>query len=510
MMLRLHHKLIIFALLLGLIGLGVVLALPTIEKTISHSFAQPGTPPTGAPLSPQAARHQRLIAARRHRAAAAAAAAKARAPLTLIQAWIRGMLLMLFWVGPLVLGLFGAYVVNRRFANRLSRHYRRFEVHLSMHDEAKPRDLDDMIEAIINAIRPVFNQRVRDGQPFIAIELVYLQIGKAMEWTMCMVCEERTARVLEGIIAQTYPDVWLGRRFDEARVSAGPLLVPGHVLRFRKRHPHMYPLSRPEEGIGSAVTRASSPIEGIARVQVEVGVPSIVRFQMIPVIESSEGGTRLRLRQHEHRIGNARQGLRSAVTLSEEAELTSAVNVQNRAMLNLEVQVAAQDYETANAVASRVMAHRGHNRLHRRQIRLRQRMYRNRFPTAYPPWLPSFSTKRPLVSAGEVAWMFEFPTARMKGVPVRRLTRPRIPIPPEMMRTTDYPMRTCLTDAQASTSKVLPSKKLPSTASVKASSVALPTEAAQRIAPSLPVRVWRWLMEDVRTPRSNSNYDEVR
>jgi len=39
------------------------------------------------------------------------------------------------------------------------------------------------------------------------------------------------------------------------------------------------------------------------------------------------------------------------------------------------------------------------------------------------------------VSGGEIAYLFELPTARMKGVPVRRLTRPRIPAPPEMART---------------------------------------------------------------------------
>jgi hypothetical protein len=83
------------------------------------------------------------------------------------------------------------------------------------------------------------------------------------------------------------------------------------------------------------------------------------------------------------------------------------------------------------------MARRGGNHLHRRYMTIRQGMYRRRFPTAYPPWLPPLS-RRNVVSGGEIAYLFELPTARMKGVPVRRLTRPRIPAPPEMARTTRW------------------------------------------------------------------------
>jgi hypothetical protein len=45
--------------------------------------------------------------------------------------------------------------------------------------------------------------------------------------------------------------------------------------------------------------------------------------------------------------------------------------------------------------------------------------------------VPSFRT---LVSAAEVAHLLALPSARMKGVPVRRLTIPRIPGPPDIVR----------------------------------------------------------------------------
>ena len=62
---------------------------------------------------------------------------------------------------------------------------------------------------------------------------------------------------------------------------------------------------------------------------------------------------------------------------------------------------------------------------------IRQRLYRRRFPRALGPLLPSFRT---LVSAAEVAHLLALPSARMKGVPVRRVTLPRIPAPPEVTR----------------------------------------------------------------------------
>jgi hypothetical protein len=67
---------------------------------------------------------------------------------------------------------------------------------------------------------------------------------------------------------------------------------------------------------------------------------------------------------------------------------------------------------------------------------LRQRLYRKRFPDAYPPLLPPLSMRN-LVSGGELAHLLELPSARMKGVAVRRLTIPRMPAPPDAFRATE-------------------------------------------------------------------------
>jgi hypothetical protein len=69
---------------------------------------------------------------------------------------------------------------------------------------------------------------------------------------------------------------------------------------------------------------------------------------------------------------------------------------------------------------------------------VREDLYRRRFPTAYPPLLPS-PTLRTLTSSYEIAHLIALPGARLKNVPVRRLALPRIPAPPELGMVTSDP-----------------------------------------------------------------------
>ena len=111
--------------------------------------------------------------------------------------------------------------------------------------------------------------------------------------------------------------------------------------------------------------------------------------------------------------------------------MRAAERTQNRGLFWLEAVVAADNSEVCKAVAAALQSRRGENRLRRRWMFVRQALYRRRFPRALGPLIPSF---RSLVSAAEVAHLLELPSARMKGVPVRRVTIPRIPAPPEVVR----------------------------------------------------------------------------
>jgi hypothetical protein len=316
------------------------------------------------------------------------------------------------------------YIARRRLQNRLARRYGLYEIKLSMHDQSKDQDLADMVEALANAVREFPEQRGRDGQPFIAIEAHYGPgpTGE-MEWVLCLRCEKALVATIDGIISGAYQDVRVGYDFlGPPREIGGTLPVPGHVLRFRKDRSFVYPISDDSE------RASSSPIEAVAQTQIAVGVPSTVRLQFTPCMLPVERFARERLRAHESRLLFGDQGQLGTLN---RAEMTAASEAQSHAWFWLEVQVAADTRENANRIAAAVQARRGQNRLQRRWMILREDLYRRRFPSAYPPILPS-PTLRTLVSSREIAHLIELPGARMRSVPVRRLALPRIPAPPEI------------------------------------------------------------------------------
>ena len=87
-------------------------------------------------------------------------------------------------------------LVLRRARRRSRRHYELYELyelHLSTHDQAKPQDLEDMVESIANIIRAFPAERVRDGQPYVALELICGQ-GEGTEWSVNAASPPRSAR----------------------------------------------------------------------------------------------------------------------------------------------------------------------------------------------------------------------------------------------------------------------------------------------------------------------------
>ena len=164
----------------------------------------------------------------------------------------------------------------------------------------------------------------------------------------------------------------------------------------------------------------------------------MVRFQLTPAPAFFEELARSVYRRHENRLvrqerwGLPEGGLTSTLN---RAEMANAERTQNRSLFWLEITVAAATRETCKQLAAAVQARRGENRLHRRWMIVRENLYRRRFATATPPLLPS---PRSLVSAAEAAHLLELPSARMKGVPVRRIAIPRIPMPPEILRASPH------------------------------------------------------------------------
>jgi hypothetical protein len=336
--------------------------------------------------------------------------------------------------GVLLLALLVFLFVLRRMRRRSRREYSLYELHLSTHDQAKGQDLEDMVESIANIVRAWPADRLRHGQPYVALELIcgaapQAGDGEELEWSINVRCEPHAVAALDGAISAAYPDVRLGRSHgEEPRPRPGSLREPGYVMRFRKERSFVYSL------IADGEEQASSPLEQIARAQIAAGAPSIARFQLTPTPSYFEELARRLYRRHENKlVRQERWGLPEGGLWStfNRAEMRSAERTQNRSLFWLEAVIAADSREVCKTVAAAVQSRRGENRLHRRWMIVRQGLYRRRFPRALGPLIPSF---RCLASAAEVAHLLELPSARMKGVPVRRITIPRIPIPPDVGR----------------------------------------------------------------------------
>lgn len=437
-MLRRHHYLLIACASLAALSIGVIL-LSEHRGALRGLLAVPSSGQASATHHGASSHHPATRPRRRINSASQRAAGGMPSPSGSLVRHAPLYLALLGWVGLLALAVSTASTTDRRLRNRIRRDYRRYEVKLSMHDDAKPGDVEDLVEALGAAVRKRYNDRVADGQPFIALELWHRQSNAGMQWALCMVCEADMTRTLEGIIASAYPDVRVGRAFDEEPESCPwPLVEPGYVMRFRKRRSFVHPLGHPSPADRQGRGHTAPLIEGIAMTQVAVGAPSLVRLQLLPASEQLEDRARRRLERHERRQAARRHSHHHPTSGSalEQAELRSAVEVRHRSMFYLEIQVGSTDWETCNRIAASVVARRGENHLHRRYMVLRQRLYRRRFPGAYPPLLPPLSL-RTLVSGGELAHLIELPSARMKGVPVRRLTIPRMPAPPDAFRATE-------------------------------------------------------------------------
>ncbi len=422
-------------------GVGAsVLMLGHLSHMLHPLALRPSTPQSASrTVDSKAHRHGTAHIARRARSARVSASTHVRGTLSSGRG---GSLPLLERVGlesaagVLLIGVLAMLLVGRRVRRRRRRVYALYELHLSTHDQAKGQDLEDMVESIANIVRAWPAERVRHGQPNLALELICGTAPNAggrleMEWSINIRCEPESVSALDGAISAAYPDVRLGRTHGEQpRPRPGVLREPGYVMRFRKERSFVYSL------IADSEEQASSPLEQIARAQVAVAVPSMVRFQLTPTPSFFEELARRLYRRHENKLvrqerwGLPEGGLSSTFN---RAEMRAAERTQNRSLFWLEAVVAADTRDACKTVAAAVQSRRGENRLHRRWMMVRQGLYCRRFPRALGPLVPSF---RSLVSAAEVAHLLELPSARMKGVPVRRVTIPRIPAPPEIVRGT--------------------------------------------------------------------------
>ena len=150
--------------------------------------------------------------------------------------------------GVLLIGLLLLVFVLRRLRRRSRREYELYELHLSTHDQAKPQDLEDMVESIANIVRALPADRVRHGQPYVALELI-CGARRERATPRSGVVDQRSLRAAAGRGARRRDQRRLPRRPARPRPrrarparAPGALREPGYVMRFRKERSFVYSL----------------------------------------------------------------------------------------------------------------------------------------------------------------------------------------------------------------------------------------------------------------------------
>ena len=167
-------------------------------------------------------------------------------------------------VGALGARRLGAALTVTRVRRRGRREYALYVLHLSPHDEAKPQDLEDMMEAIANLVRAFPAERARHGQPFLAFELLHgpgaVRRARMVARRALRAARRRRARRRAQRRLPRRPPRPPARR-DARSPRPATAAIPGHVMRFRKQRGFVYPL------LAAGDELASPPLEAIAHAQ---------------------------------------------------------------------------------------------------------------------------------------------------------------------------------------------------------------------------------------------------
>ena len=132
---------------------------------------------------------------------------------------------------------------------RSRREYALYELHLSTHDQAKPQDLEDMVESIANIVRAWPAERMRDGQPYrrarADLRPTPATAGRPRDGVVdqhpLRAARRRRAGRRDQRRLPRRPARPRPRRASPAR-GPGALREPGYVMRFRKERSFVYSL----------------------------------------------------------------------------------------------------------------------------------------------------------------------------------------------------------------------------------------------------------------------------
>ena len=181
--------------------------------------------------------------------------------------------------------LAGALAVAPRPLRGAGARYALYELHLSPHDEAKPQDLEDMVEAIANLVRAFPAERARARPAVRRLRAAHLTAAARarMEWSLGVRCEPARSPS-RSTPRSTPPTPTCGSATAPAshrNRAPAARAIPRHVLRFRKQRSFVYPLLAAGDALASPPLEADRARPGRARRAVGRALPAHPRAGLV-------------------------------------------------------------------------------------------------------------------------------------------------------------------------------------------------------------------------------------
>jgi hypothetical protein len=449
MILPLRAKLTLLALLVGLGIAGVIFLLPGLERTATqmqarargrgglagafihdtlgnHRRAAAGRPRVfqagNAPAIPShGAPAHRHVGGKATGAGSAPPRRRAHTPAGTGVGWWPLLVAVLAW--PVM--LLGS--VASRSCSRWRRVYWRYRILPNGHDHPSAEQVVRAIGTMAATVSEPASSRVWRGQPVFGLQMDYDPDdgGGLTPW---LICEQRHAHALDGALQQAYRNVRV-ELGSGAPLPAAGAWRPGSVVRLRKSRDPIYPLygSPQAAGLGPPLNSVGVMLHSLGKPLAErPGSRGSVRIMILPA-DRTAAYLRERHRRVEKRSRLSAQLERGqwAVQSSVDAQQArQSAQMAEHAMFHVEVQVAGDDFAACKALAGALLDYPGLNTLKRRQMELRTRLYRRRWPSFAPPLVMRGSRK--LMSAAELAYLVRLPSAAL-SVPFERAREPRLP-----------------------------------------------------------------------------------
>lgn len=296
-----------------------------------------------------------------------------------------------------------------------------WEFVLGRDDLAEPYRVQRAFTGVGGGLRARWFRRLLGGQDHLVLEF---HSGRGARVAFTAAGTPGAIKVLRKHLTALYSDVELRRLHDRPDWCK-------HTVRLKKARSFVLPLATTrdytESFVEALATALSQSAEGLT-----------VQLVLTPAPRSFERRAERLLRERE-RVANLRRrrdpsdpGADSVVAAK---EAKSGIDVVQHSLFFFDLRVSGRDEEAVRATAGIFDAVRSENELVPREMRIRRRIYARRLAEAMPNPIPSWS--RGVISAAELATLWQLPSGRAKHVQVRRVTTRRAAAAPAIRRLSD-------------------------------------------------------------------------